>query len=175
MAVARKLAVLLHRLWVSGEVYVAFVCEGPIHYFPCSGVQHRQCLLASVQITSYNLHLGLLRSEHCWGEHRTVYSGRSEADVVMASIRTWDRVPNCGATSRGGIDGRTPVPQGTGGDSCERHFPPSRISPTALIGKVGFGPKSRGADGEPTKHLRIVCNRVLGRSEFRAIGLQGFE
>jgi hypothetical protein len=41
-----------------------------------------------VQITSYNLHLGLLRSEHCWGEHRTVYSGRREADVVMTSIRT---------------------------------------------------------------------------------------
>src|SRR5580700_7742338 len=41
-----------------------------------------------MQITSYNPHLGLLRSEHCWGEHRTVYSGRSEADVVMASIRS---------------------------------------------------------------------------------------
>jgi hypothetical protein len=47
--------------------------------------------LASVQITSYNLHLGLLRSEHCWGEHRTVYSGRREADVVMTSIRTLTR------------------------------------------------------------------------------------
>jgi len=45
-------------------------------------------LLASMQITSYNPHLGLLRSEHCWGEHRTVYSGRSEADVVMTSIRS---------------------------------------------------------------------------------------
>src|ERR1700685_2065995 len=66
---------------------VAFVPESPIHYFPCSGVQHRQRLLASVQITSYNLHLGLLRSEHCWGEYRTVYSGRREADVVMTSIR----------------------------------------------------------------------------------------
>src|SRR5277367_1277229 len=40
-----------------------------------------------MQVTSYNPHLGLLRSEHCWGEHRTVYSGRSEADVVMTSIR----------------------------------------------------------------------------------------
>src|SRR5271170_1024164 len=28
-------------------------------------VQHRQRLLATVQITSYNSHLGLLRSEHC--------------------------------------------------------------------------------------------------------------
>jgi hypothetical protein len=45
--------------------------------------------LASVQITSYNLHLGLLRSEHCWGKHRTVYSGRREAGVVMASIGTY--------------------------------------------------------------------------------------
>jgi len=44
-----------------------------------------------VQITSYNLHLGLLRSEHCWGEHRTVYSGRREADVVMTSIRLVDQ------------------------------------------------------------------------------------
>jgi len=43
-----------------------------------------------VQITSYNLHLGLLRSEHCWGEHRTVYSGRREADVVMTSTRSYD-------------------------------------------------------------------------------------
>src|SRR5580693_730989 len=39
---------------------VAFVRESPIYYFPSSGVQHRQRLLASVQITSYNLHLGLL-------------------------------------------------------------------------------------------------------------------
>src|SRR5277367_4598965 len=68
---------------------VAFVCEGPIHHFPRQSVQHRHGLLASVQITSYNLHLGLLRSEHCWGEHRTVYSGRSEADVVMTSIRSF--------------------------------------------------------------------------------------
>src|SRR6202050_3863144 len=64
---------------------VAFVRKNSIHDFPCCGVQHRQRLLASVQITSYNSHLGLLRSEHCWGEHRTVYSDRSEADVVMTS------------------------------------------------------------------------------------------
>src|SRR6202451_733216 len=64
---------------------VAFVRENSIHDFPCCGVQHRQRLLATVQITSYNSHLGLLRSEHCWGEHRTVYSGRREADVVMTS------------------------------------------------------------------------------------------
>jgi hypothetical protein len=57
-------------------------------------------LLASMQITSYNPHLGLLRSEHCWGEHRTVYSGRREADVVMTSIRHYnnDTVYNASLT-----------------------------------------------------------------------------
>src|SRR5277367_2762980 len=40
-----------------------------------------------MQVTSYDPHLGLLRSEHCWGEHRTVYSDRREAGAVMASIR----------------------------------------------------------------------------------------
>src|ERR1700683_5238272 len=68
---------------------IAFVGQSFVHDFSRRGVQHRQRLLASMQITSYNPHLGLLRSEHCWGEHRTVYSDRSEADVVMASIRTW--------------------------------------------------------------------------------------
>src|SRR5271155_1128979 len=68
---------------------LAFVRQSLVHHFSRRGVQHRQRLLASMQITSYNPHLGLLRSEHCWGEHRTVYSGRSEADVVMTSIRQW--------------------------------------------------------------------------------------
>src|SRR5271170_3094126 len=63
----------------------AFVRQSLVHHFSRRGVQHRQRLLASMQITSYNPHLGLLRPEHCWGEHRTVYSGRSEADVVMTS------------------------------------------------------------------------------------------
>jgi hypothetical protein len=63
----------------------AAVRQGPLRHLSCGGVQHRQRLLASVQITSYNSHLGLLRSEHCWGEHRTVYSDRSEAGVVMTS------------------------------------------------------------------------------------------
>src|SRR6202171_3640125 len=44
---------------------VAFVSESRLHYFSRCGVQHRQRLLASVQITSYNSHLGLLRSELC--------------------------------------------------------------------------------------------------------------
>src|SRR5277367_6579312 len=66
----------------------AFVQESLVHNFSRRGVQHRQRLLASMQVTSYNPHLGLLRSEHCWGEHRTVYSGSREADVVMTSIRS---------------------------------------------------------------------------------------
>ena len=44
---------------------VAFVLESHLHYLSRCGVQHRQRLLASVQITPYNSHLGLLRSEHC--------------------------------------------------------------------------------------------------------------
>jgi hypothetical protein len=70
---------------------IGVIVASPIHHFPRQGVQHRHCLLASVQITSYNSHLGLLRSEHCWGEHRTVYPGRREAGVVMTSIRSWPR------------------------------------------------------------------------------------
>src|SRR5271155_1137260 len=81
-----------HRTWKRGIKLphaVAFVRESLVHNFSRRGVQHRQRLLASMQVTSYNPHLGLLRSEHCWGDHRTVYSGPSEADVVMASIRTY--------------------------------------------------------------------------------------
>jgi hypothetical protein len=44
---------------------VAFVLQSHMHYLSRPGVQHRQHLLASVQITSYNSHLGLLRSELC--------------------------------------------------------------------------------------------------------------
>src|SRR4029077_9069276 len=44
---------------------VAFVLQSRLHHFSRGGVQHRQRLLASVQITSYNSHLGLLRSELC--------------------------------------------------------------------------------------------------------------
>src|SRR6202167_5552681 len=88
---------------------VAFVPESPIHYFPCSVVQHRQRLLASVQITSYNLHLGLLRSEHCWGEHRTVYSGRREADVVMTSIRRYN--PSRRISDPSSLSCRSPQPR----------------------------------------------------------------
>jgi hypothetical protein len=52
-------------------------------------VQHRDGLLARVQIATDNPHLGLLRPERCDGGHRTVYAGRREADVVIASY--WRR------------------------------------------------------------------------------------
>src|SRR5260370_42430399 len=57
-----------HRAWKRGiklSHVVAFVLQSHAHYFPRFGVQHCHCLLASVQITSYNSHLALLRSEHC--------------------------------------------------------------------------------------------------------------
>src|SRR5277367_4674134 len=86
----------------------AFVRQSLVHHFSRRGVQHRQRLLASMQITSYNPHLGLLRSEHCWGEHRTVYSGRSEADVVMTSIRSWQPSANQGVDLRLSQSGKIP-------------------------------------------------------------------
>jgi hypothetical protein len=47
----------------------------------------------------------LTGSEHCWGEHRTVYSGRSKAGVIMTSIRIFVRelkrnVPRCNVICR---------------------------------------------------------------------------
>ncbi len=44
--------------------------SGLLHHLACRRIQHCQRLLASVQIVSYDSHLGLLRSERCWGEHR---------------------------------------------------------------------------------------------------------
>src|SRR2546422_10703613 len=54
-----------HRAWKRGiklSHVVAFALESHFHYLSRFRVQHRQRLLASVQITSYNSHLGLLRS-----------------------------------------------------------------------------------------------------------------
>ena len=55
-----------YRAWKVGiklSHVVAFVLQSRLHDFSGCGLQHRQRLLASVQITSYNSHLGLLRSE----------------------------------------------------------------------------------------------------------------
>jgi len=45
-----------------------------------------------VQVAAYNPHLGLPRSERCKVGHRTVYSDRREADVVMTSEVRWKLV-----------------------------------------------------------------------------------
>src|SRR5580700_9381887 len=57
-----------HRSWkvrIKLSHDVLFVLQSRFLYLSCYGVQHRQCLLATVQIASYNSHLGLLRSELC--------------------------------------------------------------------------------------------------------------
>jgi hypothetical protein len=57
-----------HRAWkrrIKLSHAVSFVQQSYFHQLPGFGVQHRQSLLASVKVTSYNPHLGLLRSEHC--------------------------------------------------------------------------------------------------------------
>src|SRR5438309_4337696 len=65
---------------------IAFVFESLCDALAGVTIQHGYRLLASVKITSYNSHLGLLRPERCEGGHRTVYAGRREADVVMTSL-----------------------------------------------------------------------------------------
>jgi hypothetical protein len=45
------------------------VRQGPLDDFPCVAIQHGNRLLGSVQITSYNPHLGLLRPERCGFGH----------------------------------------------------------------------------------------------------------
>src|ERR1700722_16032483 len=44
---------------------LALVPQSRSPHFSRRGIQHSQRLLATVQITSYNPHLGLLRSERC--------------------------------------------------------------------------------------------------------------
>src|SRR5271167_3110968 len=57
-----------HRPWKVGIKLshdILFVLQSRSLYLSRCGVQHRQRLLATMQITSYNPHLGLLRSELC--------------------------------------------------------------------------------------------------------------
>src|SRR6266446_1984412 len=78
-----------HRAWKLGiklPHVVAFVLQSHGHHLPCCGVEHRQRLLASVQVTSYNSHLGLLGPSTVRVNTETVYSDRREAGVVMTSI-----------------------------------------------------------------------------------------
>src|ERR1700688_2239676 len=65
---------------------VTFVEQSCIHDLPGGGIQHRQRLLASVQIASYNSHSASFGPSAVRVNTETVYSGRSEADLVMASI-----------------------------------------------------------------------------------------
>jgi hypothetical protein len=67
--------------------FVALVQQRSIHHFSGYCVEHRQRLLASVQITSYNSHSASFVPSAVLGEHRTVSSARREADLVMTSTR----------------------------------------------------------------------------------------
>jgi hypothetical protein len=58
---SRGLDAHTHRAWQFGiklPHIVAFVLQNRIHYLSRRGLQHRQRLLASVQITSYNSSIG---------------------------------------------------------------------------------------------------------------------
>jgi hypothetical protein len=61
------------------------VRQSQIHRFSCRCVQHRQRLLASVQIASYNLHSASFGPSAVRGNTETAYSGRREAGFVMTS------------------------------------------------------------------------------------------
>jgi hypothetical protein len=62
---------------------VAFVRQRSILDFSGHGVEHRHCLLASVQITSYNSHSASFVPSASGTPQ--VYSARREADLVMTS------------------------------------------------------------------------------------------
>ena len=49
-------------------------------------IQHRNRLLARVQIATDQSHLGLLQPERCQHGRRTVYADRFMTDVVMTSV-----------------------------------------------------------------------------------------
>src|SRR6516164_5225614 len=75
----RKLSIKLPHL-------VAFVHQRSIHKFSGLSVEHRQRLLASMQITSYNSHSASFDPSAVRVNIETVYSARREADLVMTSI-----------------------------------------------------------------------------------------
>src|SRR5262245_37059743 len=64
---------------------MAFVHQRSIHDFSGCGVEHRQRLLASMQITSYNSHSASFDPSAVRVNNEAVYSARREADLVMAS------------------------------------------------------------------------------------------
>src|SRR5215468_11296166 len=77
-----------HRAWKPGiklPHVAAFVHQLSTYYLAGCGVQHRQRLLASVQITSYNSHSASFGPSAVRVNTETVYSGRREAGLVMTS------------------------------------------------------------------------------------------
>src|SRR5215467_11187531 len=76
---ARKLGIKLPHV-------VALVQQRQLHHFSRFRVQHRQRLLASVQITSYNSHSASFGPSAVRVNIESVYSARREADLVMTSI-----------------------------------------------------------------------------------------
>src|SRR6202171_6340705 len=71
---------------------VTFVEQSCIHDLPGGGIQHRQGLLASVQIASYNSHSASFGPSAVRVNTETVYLGRSEADLVMVSTELHERL-----------------------------------------------------------------------------------
>src|ERR1700757_4297591 len=64
------------------------------------GIEHRQCLLASVQIASYNSHSASFDPSAVRGNITTVFSARREADLVMTSTGKIRPGTTIGARSR---------------------------------------------------------------------------
>ena len=66
-----------------------------IHHVTGGGVEHRQRLLASVQVTSYNSHAASFGPSAVRVNAATVYSARREADLVMSSTEhVWRQFRN---------------------------------------------------------------------------------
>jgi integrase len=64
---------------------VTFVQQRQIHHFSGRRVQHRQCLLASMQVASYDSHSASFGPSAIRVNGEPVYSGRREAGLVMTS------------------------------------------------------------------------------------------
>src|ERR1700756_755411 len=86
----------MRKLGIKLPHFLAFVLQRTIHHFSGLGVEHRQRLLASVQITSYNLHSASFDPSAVRVNIATVYSARREADLVMTST---GKVPLADSTS----------------------------------------------------------------------------
>src|SRR5215469_5417512 len=87
----------VRKLRIKLPYVVTFVHQDEIHCFSSNRFQHRQRLLASMQITSYNSHSASFGPSAVRVNAETVYSGRCEAGLVMTSTGNLLRaVPDCG-------------------------------------------------------------------------------